>query len=251
LRNYIYFLSFLFVLVSCKSRRNLNLETTTEISKHRLIKKIKLNQFDAQTFESRFNIKYKDVTQNFNGNGKLRILKDSIIWGSINFMGIPVVKFYLTPSSVQYYNKIEKKYYSGDYRKVNDILGADLNFYHLQNIFLGNSLSPSSEFKKYQLNILPKLYRLTNPKELLQVIDINPSYKVVSEKITPDSQNQIFIRYSDFKSEKKNILPQKIRIIHNGNNKGLTLDLFYKNINIDKDLHYPFHIPENYSKIDL
>ncbi len=251
MKNLLLFTSLLFFIASCKSHK-LNLtKKTTSLSQKKLLKRIKKNEFSARSFESRFNIKYKDASQSFNGNGKVRILKDSIIWGSINFMGIPVVKFYLTPSQIQYYNKIEKKYYSGDYQKINEILGADLNFYHIQNILLGNSLLPATEFSKYELNILPKIYRLKENHSLITEMDVNPSYKVVSEKIVPNNSTQLLIRYTDFKEYSKHLLPLKIRIITHGDSANLSMDIQYKNISLNKDLHFPFSIPSNYSKIDF
>ena len=249
MKKFLYLLLFILVFSSCKSHKLISNGKTSNLSTHKLLKRIDKNRFEATTFESRFNVQYKDQYQNFNGNGKIRIFKDSIIWGSINFMGIPVVKFYLTPSSVQYYNKIEKKYYSGDYSKIREILGADLDFYHLQNLLVGDPLFPVSDLKDYQLNIAPTFYRLQNPQEILTELDFSPSYKVVSEKIIPNNTDKLIVRYSDFEAIKNNILPKKIRILNSGAKQNLSMDVLYKNISLNKDLHFPFSIPSNYSKI--
>jgi hypothetical protein len=250
LRKTIFLYLFAILLFSCKSPGTVLTKKTNKLSSKKLIKRINKNAFDASTFESRFNIKYKDENQNFNGNGKIRILKDSIIWGSINFMGIPMVKFYLTPTQIKYYNKIEKKYYTGDYHKIKDLIGTELNFKHLQDLLLGNSLN-SNQLKKYTLHVLPQIYRFENEKNLLTQVDFNPNYKVISEKIHTPEGELLIIRYNDFITAKRNLLPRKIHILHKGKGQNLSLDIYYKNISINKDLKFPFSIPSNYSKIDF
>ncbi len=212
---------------------------------------MKKNNFSSHSFESRFNIKYQDQTQNFNGNGKLRILKDSIIWGSINFMGIPVVKFYLTPTQVKYYNKIEKTYYEGDYKKIKQIAGAPLDFYHIQNLLLGNTLYPPSSLKDYKISIRPGYYQLENPSDVLTLIKMNPDYKVTKEILIPQPDLKVEIDYDDFKEVNKELLPHKL-YLHSRKFSGETkLSINYKNINLNKDLHFPFSIPSQYTKINF
>lgn len=236
---------------SCKSHKKTLPRKTARISSKKLLRKIQKNNFDAKTFESRFNIKYKDAGQKFNGNGKIRILKDSIIWGSINFMGIPVVKFYFTPSSVQYYNKIEKTYYKGDYKKLKEWTGADLDFYHLQHLLTGDALYPVPLFRDYELEILPGTYRFRNSADMLEEIEFSPSFKVVSEKLTSGNDEILQIQYKDFKEVKSNLLPQKIHLHTKDEKGGINVDLHYKNISLNKDLKFPFSIPSNYSKINF
>jgi len=247
----LYTLLVTFLFSGCKSHKTILEKNTASISKRKLLKRIDRSKFNARTFESRFNVKYSDNNQNFNGNGKLRILKDSIIWGSINFMGIPVVKFYLTPSQVQYYNKIDKTYYTGNYRKIREWLGTDLDFDHLQNLLLGNMLYDPSLLKDYELEISPSHYQLKNTSDLLSRIKINPDYKITEEWLTPSDIQKIKITYSDYKRLKKNLLPQKLHIRSFGPEKQLQLDLNYKNINLNKDLRFPFSIPDNYTKISF
>lgn len=231
-------------LFACKSFQKTNYEKTNKISKQHLIKQLDEQGFAATTFESRIKITYKDKHQDFTGNGKIKILKDSIIWGSINFMGIPMAKFFITPHQIQYYNKINKEYYKGNFDYIRKEFGINLNFNHLQNLLLGDLIDKIHP-ENYKLKRKKYYYLLLQTrKNRLDSIKIAPFYKILSEKL---SYQKKFagIEYSNYQKIQDINLPGRI-IFSTGD---IILKLEYKKPVTGKELRFPFHIPENYQPV--
>ncbi len=231
---------------SCKSYRKSAYTATRHLSKNKFKKELEAHRFKAHSFESRLSLKYTDDRQNMTGNGRLRILKDSIIWGSINFLGIPVVKFYITPNEIQYYNKINQTYYKGNFSLVEKTLGIRLNFNHLQNLLLGDLIMPLSK-RNFQLDKKNKFYRLSPSNSYIKSAEISPFFKILTEKIKVSKKMPLEIRYLNYQSIKNENLPQDIEI--KGQEK--QIKLHYKNLSLGKKLHFPFEIPANYHRIKL
>ncbi len=248
MKQYLYILFFLFLyLNSCKSYHKTTYHKTRNVSTSKLLKLLKKHHFKAKTFESRIGISYKDNQQNISGNGRIKILKDSIIWGSLNFLGIPMVKFYITPHKIQYYNKINQEYYDGNFDLLKKQFGVNLDFQHLQHLLLGDLLMKIP--KDAKIEVQEKYYVLNNQETLLKNAKISPFYKVLSEQLQ-DDQYTVNIQYIDYQSVEKENLPKGIIIQTTGQQRDRTIGLKYKNIKINQPLRFPFKIPGNYHRIE-
>jgi hypothetical protein len=60
---------------------------------------------------------------------------DSFLFVQINVAGIDIGKVLATPTNILLINKIEKKYYQGDYSFFQHFIDIDLNFYTIQALF--------------------------------------------------------------------------------------------------------------------
>jgi len=239
-------LSILLLLSNCKTLQKTTGGKTEHIDKIALLQKLDSNRFDAQTFDSRIHITYSDTKQNMKGNGRIKILKDSIIWGSLNFMGIPMIKFMITPQQIQYYNKLNQTYYNGDFAVVSRRLGTKVGFENLQNLLLGDVLYPI-QIDAYSLKRKTAYYKLKSKQNrLLKDIFITPFYKVSKESIQSSYQPPASIRYIDYQNIDNKNIPQKL-IVNTG--KGIHLEIQYKSPSLDKNLRFPFKIPSGYSRV--
>ncbi len=232
---------------ACKSHKAILNESTSNISAKKLSRKLKQNRFKAKRFESRFTVDYQDDNKRFSGGGKIKVLKDSMIWGSINFMGIPAAKFLLTPTKIQYYNKVEQVYYDGDYQSVYELTGVELNFQNIQNILFADVLMPINPVD-YDLSVNPKFYQLKSKHrdEMLQEIKINSFFKIISELLQKNNQS-LQVDYPKFITIENQIIPEFIRFNAQGEKGNLSLKIEFKNPVINKNTRYPFKIPSNYS----
>ncbi len=240
------FITFSLLLSGCKSYQKSTYTATKHLSKNKFIKQLDEHQFKEQSFESRIGISYDDGQKRISGNGRLKILKDSIIWGSLNFLGIPMVKFYITPQKVQYYNKINQTYYQGDFKLIERELGVDLNFNNLQNLLLGDLLVVVPK-RNLKIETKKKFYILNPKNSYIKMAQIAPFFKVLSQNIKVTKQPPILVTYTDYKLVKKENLPSKIQI-ETGQK---LIKINYKNIETGKDLHFPFQIPNNYQLLRL
>jgi len=245
LKRYLYILFSLSLLISgCKSHQKTVYTNTKKINKNKLFKQLKKYRFNAKTFESRFAVSYTDQNQSFSGNGKLRILKDSIIWGSMNFFGIPMVKFYMTPSKIKYYNKLDRTYYDGNFDLLQKKLGIPANFSNFQNILTGDIIK-NFDNDKVKLETSKNLYQLIPDDANVSSVKIYPFFKIMSELFSNGGQNAVEIYYTDYQTFDKENLPTYISL----DMPQKKLKIHYKSIELNKSLSYPFKLPENYTEL--
>jgi len=62
---------------------------------------------------------------------------DSFLYIQINVAGLEIGRALATPVNILLINKIEKKYYEGDYSFFQKLIGFDVDFYAIQAIFNG------------------------------------------------------------------------------------------------------------------
>ena len=245
MRKTIYILAiFIFTLSGCGGLKRTNYKSTYKISEQKLLKELKKRQFSASSFESRFNLNYKDNYQNISGHGRIKIKKDSIIWGSINALGIPIIKFMITPQKVQYYNKLNSEYYDGNFDLINQQLGLKLNFSNLQNLLLGDIILPMNT-KNYQLTIDKKYYQLDAKSKLLSQVKMTAFFKVLSE-VLQHPNGKLSVNYTDYQEVGKQNVPKKLQISTLENNNDININIEYLSASVGKTLRFPFKIPKGY-----
>jgi hypothetical protein len=82
---------------------------------------------------------------------------------SIRFLGITMAKTLITPNKVKYYEKINGKYFEGDFTTLSRWLGTELDYQKVQNLLLGQSIDDLSK-GKYVAVIENTLYKLQPAK---------------------------------------------------------------------------------------
>ena len=87
-----------------------------------------------------------------------KIEKDKKIWLSASVFGFPVAKGVITPDKVQYYVKINKTYFDGDFSEIQKIFGVPLDFTMLQNLLLGDRLFEMKAKKRNLTLQFDKIY---------------------------------------------------------------------------------------------
>ena len=212
----------------------------------KLIREIDKHRYSAKTLEARIGISYSDTQQNFSGSGRLRILKDSIIWGSINFLGIPMVKFYITPEKIQYYNKVDQTYYDGNFDLLEQEFGLSFNFNNLQNLLTGDLIT-NIDLNKSRLKINPKNYEINLESPVIKKLVLTPFYKTQSGIFYDVSQGKIFLNYHNYQKAGQQNIPGSLEI----NTAERHIEFEYKSVNIDETLRFPFKLPNGYQKIKL
>ena len=80
----------------------------------------------------------------------LRIRKDSVIWMSITSIGIEAARVIITQDSVKLIDRLKKQYFLGDFKYINQLLGADLDYQMLEALLIGNSLDFNEKEKIHQ-----------------------------------------------------------------------------------------------------
>jgi hypothetical protein len=126
------------LMFSCKSARVVSGGTVDEnLSSRAIIRNHYRNQPDFKTLSGRMKIDYTDGEAEHSFNVSLRMEKDKAIWISAP---LGVVKAFITPGRVTFYNKMQNEYFDGDFSYLSRYLGTELDFEKVQNLLLGQAL---------------------------------------------------------------------------------------------------------------
>lgn len=255
LKKLLYLLLLVVVIESCKSTKTAAGYSISSMSAKKVVKNYDSALFNKETINASIKAKYNGGNVSQTISIKMRMQKDSIIWMSGRFLGIPVAKILITPNSVQFYEKLSKTSFNGNFELLSDFLGTEVDFSMIQNLLVGQALE-SLEDRKFQSEIVEESYRL-EPKEQQQLYDIlfwiNPmNFKINKQEIRQvQQQKKLMINYSNYQSISGIDFPKRINIIAVDKSERTFLDLEYKSVEFDRRVSFPFSIPAGYKQINL
>lgn len=243
----------LVLFISCKSSKVLTNGTiNSKLSAKSVIKGHYQNELDFETIRGKMKIDYSDGENNQGVTVNLRIEKDKAIWISAPFN---VVKAYITPERVSFYNKLENNYFDGDFSYLSNMLGTDLDFEQVQNLLLGQAIFNLRD-DKYDMDIADKNYQLKPRKaaELFKALfQIEPkNFKIATQQLAqPLKKKLLKIEYQNYQKIDKWVLPNQILVIANDKNITNTIAIEYRNVEFNTSLNFPYKIPKGYKEIVL
>lgn len=250
---------FLLVLVvifvcSCKGAKVVSDGTIdSRLSAKSVIKAHYQNTFDFKTLSGKLKINFSngDSSQGFGLN--LRMEKDKAIW--ISSTPLPLVKAYITPNRVTFYNKLQNEYFDGDFSYLSTLLGTEIDFKMLQNLLLGEALLDLRS-EKYELSITESTYQLKprTAKELYKILfKVEPkNYKMAEQELAQPSEKRLLeIRYENYQKVDNQVVPNKINIRATTDDMDNKVTLEYRNMELNRKLNFPYKIPKGYKEIVL
>lgn len=247
---YIFLITF---IVSCKGAKALtDSDIDARLSAKSVIKSHYQNATNFKTIRGKVKIDYTngDDTQSFTVS--LRMEKDKGIWMSAP---LGIVKAYITPERVSFYNKLQNEYFDGDFSYISQLLGTELDFYSVQNLLLGQAIFDLKN-DKYGISAVNNTYQLT-PKierELFKVLfQIEPrNFKMASQQVSQAIKGRLLqINYKNYQNVGPTIWPNEIFIqaIDGTSENAITLE--YRNLELNQKLNFPYSIPKGFKEIVL
>ena len=245
------------LLTSCKSSQIKN--TNSSVNNSSITELINLHNtkdFNFSTLQSRLRITYDNGEKAVSPSANLRLEKDKQIWISIKFLGITMAKAYITPERVSFYEKLNKRYYDGDFTALSNFLGTEVNFNKVQNLLLGQSII---EFKnqKYITDTSLDNQVLITPKKQDPLYNIllglyKNSYKVSQLKISQAANsNSIKVDYPEYQTVFNQDFPKNINIVAKNNEGSNTMNIDYKSVETNVNVTFPYTVPKGYSLFTL
>lgn len=243
----------LVVFASCKSTKIItNGEVDANLSSKAVIKSHYANALAFKTISGKMKIDYEDKNASQDFSVSLRMEKDKAIWISAT---LGVVKAYITPNRVSFYNRLDNTYFDGDFSYLSKLLGTELDFEKVQNLLLGEALLDLRK-DKYDVSIASENYEL-KPKKALDLFkilfQIEPKhYKIGTQQISqPEKGRLLDITYKNYQEIDQKIIPNEINIsaIMDGNESIIAIE--YKNIEFNRSLKFPYDIPKGFKEIIL
>ena len=240
-------------VLSCKSTKKISSEGEIKnLSAKNIIDNHYDNQLDFKTISGKIKIDYNEGASTQSVGVSLRMRKDEAIWISAP---LGVIKAYITPDRVSFYNKLQNEYFDGDYSYFSDMLGIDIDFYKIQNILVGQALFDLREMR-YNAETNGDHYELTPKKNsdfLKTLFFVEPNnFRISRQQLSqPTKKRLLDIHYKNYQEKDKKILPNEIGIMAIETMQRTFIDITYKNIEFDRDLNFPYRIPKGYDEIVL
>ncbi|MGB0896422.1 MAG: DUF4292 domain-containing protein [Flavobacteriaceae bacterium] len=254
---HLYYIAIISVIFcSCKATKGVkDTGATKKIATAKIISTHHENRSEFTSLKAALNISLTTADKDEKLTGSLRIQKDEKIWMSIGKMGIPGAKILITPTTVQYYNKVDRTFFKGDYSIINAWLGANLNFSQLQSVLIGESMFPL-EPTQYSSEVLEDGY-LLRPKHIDLVMEhyitINPSnFKLKSQEIAqPKAYRILTVDYNSYQNISEQLVPLLMHLNMVEKTSETQIDITYRNVSLNQELRFPFKIPSNYKELQI
>ena len=243
----------LFILTSCKSKKNTTKNTSaTNMLFEEVVKNYHKNRFNKKTVRASIKAKYRGKSDLPKVSVSLRMKKDKIIWMSISKF-ISIGKLKITPKRVQFYNRLTREYFDGDFTLLSNFLGTEISFKQIQNILTGQTINDLNT-KDYNIKAMEKFLSFKPKKQnsLYQLFFLlNPeNFKPVKQEIQQDDK-LLEIQYPIYEKINNLYFPKEILVKANDGKQLNTVSIYFKSVRFNEKLSYPFKIPEGYKEIKL
>lgn len=224
------------------------------ISAKKVAKKHIAANFDKTTLDAKLKANFDNGKTKQSLSLSMKMKKDEVIWlRGTKF--ITVFKAEITPNSVRYYSPVFKHYFEGDFSMIKQLLGVDINFEQLQNLFLGQSLTNVKE-EKQEVEIVNNRYILS-PEKQAELFDIfftiNPTHFKLDEQsiVNVEKNLRLDVKYPSYNLLNEVVFPAEINIKAKNSKSVTAIKLIYKSVVFDSEVSMSFNIPSGYKKISF
>lgn len=249
---------------ACKPRREI-VPVVDELlrSPERALRALHSNQADFEYYSARFSGEATWEGKTYPMAGSLKIKKDEIIFLSIApVLGIEVARVMITPDTVKYLNRLQSSYFVGDMEFFNKLLGADLDFYMLQAILMGNDFEHFTA-EDFRVTDDRSLIYLHSPgrrsKDNLQgppldhKIWMEPVNYRIRRAVAQDESGEQIIEadYNNFENLEGQWLPNDLAITFTDPGDRAEIKIRLNRTSLNQPQEFSFSIPSRYTPMEL
>jgi len=203
-----------------------------------------------RTLSGRLGIDYSDGENSQSLTVTLRMKRDEVIWLSAP---LGVIKVYITPDRVSFYNKLQNEFFDGDFEYLSHLLGSELDFEKLQNLLLGQAVVDLRE-QKYDLGFNELAYELkpTASLDLYKLFfEIEPrNFRLASQQLSQPLEKRLMeVRYASYQKVQGQVVPDHVHIAAIERDERVTIGLTYKQVELNRDLTFPYKIPKGFNPV--
>ncbi|WP_037324840.1 DUF4292 domain-containing protein [Salinimicrobium terrae] len=212
------------------------------------------NEVEFETLQGRLSLNYQTEERSQSVTVNFRMKKNDTIWMSGQLLGIPLAKVMITPNSVQFYEKITKTYFDGDFSLLSDLLGTPLDYEKVQNLLLGQTIYDLRD-ERYKLTESARGYQLEPEREnflkRLFLLDAG-NFKALAQQLGQERENRsVTVTYPDYQKVQGQLFPLQIQINATEGAENTRIDMTFRNIEFNVPVSFPFSIPSGYEEISI
>jgi len=248
-----------FSLVSCKSKA-VFVKTNPALSKgenvlssETIIQNHYSNKNDFSTLYIRSKAKYSDEKSSQDVTAEIKIKRDEKILVSIRFLGVTMAKALITPQEVKYYEKINGIYFEGDYEKLSQWLGTDLDFNKVQNMLIGRPFDDLTK-ENFISTVSDKFYKLSTFENNTEKSFFFEGEHYLLKKqaiVQPEKERMFEVNYPNFQDFASAFLPAGLMINATQKKGKTTISIEYNSVTFDEELSFPYSVPDGYERISI
>lgn len=220
-------------------------------SANALLASLQTGEIDYRTFSAKIKVQYEDA-----GGGQpastatLRMVKDSLIWISVNsaLIGIEAFRLYITPDSLILLDKLNKTAERHSFARFKTITNLPLDFYTLQAYLAGEPVFTNGSVAAYGNTTDLKTLKIKG-EGFENTLTFNGENRIIRSELEekePASNRSIVFYYGNYQPVNQKAIPLNREIHVNDQSKAHAV-LHYGNIEFNNELSFPFHIPGNYT----
>ena len=273
------FLIITMTVLSCKSRKALN-QNTSENDSIQIQNSNQNDPKDAKNIQDRLNF-YENILihpkfEHVKISSKITasdlrvspldaiiyIESDKKIWSNITFLIIPAARAIITPEGIKAMDRYNKNYIDSDFDYLNNLLNVNfIDYKTLEKLLMGRTFmhitNSNSKIVKnaegYQLTSITNQKIVTNEVtreykvEMQYTEDFNLNWVKLQDVKSNDAIEIVYENWETFPNEVK--LPKNVKIIIKGSK---TSQILMENTKFDfSRMETPYSVPANYKKIDI
>ncbi|MBD3903641.1 DUF4292 domain-containing protein [Chryseobacterium sp. Ch-15] len=279
MKNWAILLIITFTVLSCKSRKALN-QNSSENDSIQIQNSDQNDPKDAKNIQDRLafyqNIMLHPQFEHVKINSKITasdlrvspldatiyIENNKKIWSNISFLIIPAARALITPEGIKAMDKYNKNYIDSDFDYLNNLLNVNfIDYKTLEKLLMGRTFmqitNSNSKIVKnsqgYQLTSITNQKIVTNEitreykVEMQYTEDFNLNWVKLQDVKSNDAIEIVYENWETFPNEVK--LPKNVKIIIKGSK---TSQILLENTKFDfSRMETPYSVPANYKKIEI
>ncbi len=237
----------------CKSKkqvvvnRNGNATKTSSDAEARLAS-IRSRQLSFNTFSAKaktnldINGKANDVTLN------IRINRDKKIWVSVTaILGVEVARALITPDSLLIVNKFDGVYLRKPFNYIHKFASRQVDYNTLQALLVGNAIPKLLNDSTKFVVTTPNMNASGVLDDLIYKLILGPDLRVTQTSLSnQQAQQSLQVTNNEFIKADERVVPSQIDIASVVKKQKIQVNLRYNKVEFDKQIDFPFSIPERY-----
>lgn len=199
-------------------------------------------------------VEYSDENSTEQVSVTTRSKKDSLLWFSIGKSSVEGLRAIVRPDSVFMLDRINNEYFNYNLKYLQQFIQADLNYYNLQNLLVGNLIFSVGQNDKLRKEEATGYYVLNQKHDSLYIESFIRMDNLKLEKayfIDSSSMSKMSILYSNYILSDSLLVPSNcmIDVSYTKQNKKHEKKISLTHHKIEfpvKPLNFPFNVPKKY-----
>jgi hypothetical protein len=225
--------------------------STTEAKPETL--QVQLEEIDFDYFSTRSKVNFRDQNEDQTATVNIRMKKDSLIWLSVNKVGIEGFRALITRDSIYVLDQVKKEYFVKDFKSLSEQFNFTISYDLLQSVVMGNLPFKTLDRKALKVN---NYYLLRQENGALTVDNFIGQQNRKLEKVEmteQPSQNKLTLNYENFGPLNNFLYPYNsalhLKYVSNQQSLNTLITVECKKAEIHtEELKFPFNIPKRYER---